>query len=432
MTSDIILSIAFIIASLIPAYSIGCFNLKIINYYTIVFWFPVLFCIIGAFIIRSGIIDNSYFIYPIREQESSKKLALLLTTASFSIMMFTIWITEITFEKYKKISTNWISYTNSNIFKSKKIVTISLWILTAIFFLYYVYSISPSPLYLAFNGSSATEIAIRRIEVTRDYTGIGYFKTLALTLPFILTYYSICEFFNKRKSILPLTASIIISIITILLNGEKAPLLFYFIGIVITISYLKPLKLRNILLLLLITIISILALYIIFFESSNLSYLLYIIAERIFIAQESAMFYATTYYTTHDYIGLSSMNNIITKILLIEPSPRASEIFMSEYLPNMIDNGGWNVNGYFAHEAYSNFGICGVIFGSIYAGIINALICIFFRCSNKNTLNISFFSFYSISITTVLTSFNYMLFNTQLILLFLIYLTLITINRRFN
>ncbi|MEY1424489.1 O-antigen polymerase [Morganella morganii] len=432
MTPDIILSIAFIIASLIPAYAIGCFNLKIINYYTIVFWFPVLFCIIGAFIIRSGIIDNSYFIYPIKEQDDSKKLALLLTTASFSIMIFTIWIIEITFKKYKKINISWMFYTLGDISSSKKTVTFSLWILTAIFFSYYIYSITPSPLYLALNGSSATEIAIRRIEVTRDYTGIGYFKTLALTLPFILTYYSICEFFNKKGPILPLIISIVISIITTLLNGEKAPLLFYFIGVIITISYLKPLKLRNTIFLLIITTVCTLSLYIVFFDSSNFLYLLYIIVERLFIAQESAMFYATTYYANHDYIGLSSMNNIITKILLIEPSPRASEIFMSEYLPNMVDNGGWNVNGYFAHEAYSNFGILGVIFGSIYAGIINALTCIFFRYSKKSSLSISFFAFYSISITTVLTSFNYMLFNTQLILLFFIYLTLITINRRFN
>ncbi|MCR1330795.1 oligosaccharide repeat unit polymerase, partial [Enterobacter sp. BT1131] len=42
----------------------------------------------------------------------------------------------------------------------------------------------------------------------------------------------------------------------------------------------------------------------------------------------------------------------------------------------------------------------------------------------------SFYSFYIVSVTTVLSSFNAMLFNTQLILVFIIYLLLSILDGR--
>ncbi|MEM8423093.1 O-antigen polymerase [Morganella morganii] len=435
MTIDIILSLSFVFASMVPAYFLGCFNFRILNYYTILFWLPILFCLIGAFIIRSGVIDNSFFIYPIKDNLEEKKLALLLTSLSFCLMIYSAWWTEVLYsfclKKKSTLRVNWILYINNSIYGSKKFTTICLWTLTLSAVIYYIYSITPSPLYLAFVGSSATEIALRRIEITRDYGGIGYIKTLALTLPFILTYYSICEFADKKNKnrFIFVCLAMLISVITIVLNGEKAPLVFYLLGIIITVSLIKPISAKTLLSLLIIVLSVIILLYFVFFDFTQISYLFYIMVERIFIAQEAAMFYATVYFSSHDYIGISSISNIFTKLLSIEATPRASEIFMKEYLPSMLDNGGWNVNGYYAHEAYSNFGIIGVILGSIYAGIINALICIFFRGGNRNSLTVAFFIFFTISITTVLTSFNYMLFNTQLILLFIIYLILTSINK---
>ena len=116
------------------------------------------------------------------------------------------------------------------------------------------------------------------------------------------------------------------------------------------------------------------------------------------------------------------MDTIFNKILNITPAARASEIFMNQYLPSMVVNGGWNVNGFFAHETFSNFGYVGIVLGSVYGGVVNSLLCIYFRSREKSLLTMSFFSFYIVSVTTTLSSFNSMLFNTQLILVFIIYL----------
>lgn len=144
--------------------------------------------------------------------------------------------------------------------------------------------------------------------------------------------------------------------------------------------------------------------------------------ERIFIAQEVAVFYSADFFSHNDFLGFSTMDNVFTKIIGLIPNMRASELFMYEYVPGMVQNGGWNVNGYFAHEAYSNFGIVGVWLGSIYGGVMNAILCIYFRTSRKTELSLCFYSFFAISVTTLISNFNAMLFNTQLILLFIIYL----------
>lgn len=85
---------------------------------------------------------------------------------------------------------------------------------------------------------------------------------------------------------------------------------------------------------------------------------------------------------------------------------------------------------FFAHETFSNFGYIGIVLGSMYGGIVNGLLCIYFRAREKTVLTMSFYSFYVVSVTTVLSSFNSMLFNTQLILVFIIFLILSVLDRR--
>lgn len=214
------------------------------------------------------------------------------------------------------------------------------------------------------------------------------------------------------------------------INGEKAPLVFYFLGLLVSYSSVRKIS-KKIYLLSSLSIFSlILVMYVVLFQFDNSDYLLYILVERLFIAQEAAVFYAADYFSSHNTLGLSSMDTVFNKILNITPTARASEIFMNQYLPSMVANGGWNVNGFFAHETFSNFGYMGIVLGSMYGGIVNSLLCIYFRAKEKTLLTMSFYSFYVVSVTTVLSSFNAMLFNTQLILVFIIYLLLSILDRR--
>ncbi|NZC31093.1 oligosaccharide repeat unit polymerase, partial [Escherichia coli] len=52
------LNFIIIILSFIPGYYLGVFRFKRLNYYCVLYWSMLLFCIIGSFIINSGVMDD--------------------------------------------------------------------------------------------------------------------------------------------------------------------------------------------------------------------------------------------------------------------------------------------------------------------------------------------------------------------------------------
>ncbi|EBR9559983.1 oligosaccharide repeat unit polymerase, partial [Salmonella enterica subsp. enterica serovar Pomona] len=222
------------------------------------------------------------------------------------------------------------------------------------------------------------------------------------------SYYCFISYLKFKKHFFIFIITLFLSMLTLIINGEKAPLVFYFLGLLVSYSSVKDISKKIYFFALLLIFSLIFLMYIILFQFDSSDYLLYILIERLFIAQEAAVFYAADYFSSHNVLGLSSMDTIFNKLLNITPAPRASEIFMYQYLPTMVENGGWNVNGFFAHETFSNFGYIGVVFGSFYGGIVNSLLCIFFRTRKKTLLTMSFYSFFIVSVTTVISNFNAM------------------------
>ncbi|HHA1915563.1 TPA: oligosaccharide repeat unit polymerase [Enterobacter asburiae] len=427
------LNFLIIILSFIPGYYLGVFRFKRLNYYCVLYWSMLLFCIIGSFIIHSGFMDDSFFIEPIANNAEAKSLGLFITTISFFIFFLSAFVVEVLCSLcsgQRSGMIRWENYYSSPMIMSSRKVTLTLFILSCALVVYYIISIYPAPLFMAFQGASADQIAIRRLEVTKNYSGIGYFKTLAGVIPIILSYYCFIAYLRFKKHFLLFVFITFISILTLAINGEKAPLVFYFLGLLVSYSSVRKISKKVYVLSSLLIFFLILLMYIVLFQFDNSDYLLYILIERLFIAQEAAVFYAADYFSSHSSLGLSSMDTIFNKILNVTPTARASEIFMNQYLPSMVANGGWNVNGFFAHETFSNFGYMGIVLGSMYGGIVNSLLCIYFRAREKTLLTMSFYSFYIVSVTTVLSSFNAMLFNTQLILVFIIYLLLSILDGR--
>lgn len=72
------LNFLIIILSFIPGYYLGVFRFKRLNYYCVLYWSMLLFCIIGSFIIHSGFMDDSFFIEPIANNAEAKTLVYLL------------------------------------------------------------------------------------------------------------------------------------------------------------------------------------------------------------------------------------------------------------------------------------------------------------------------------------------------------------------
>ncbi|WP_395279302.1 O-antigen polymerase [Enterobacter asburiae] len=419
------LNLLIIVLSFIPGYYLGVFRFKRLNYYCVLYWSMLLFCIVGAFIIYSGAMDGSFFVEPIANNFEAKSLGLFISTFSFFIFFLSAFIMEVICSLcfvHRAGIVNWDRYYSRPIVMSSNKIALTLSVLSGGLVVYYIISIYPAPLFMAFQGASADQIAVRRLDVTKNYSGIGYFKTLASILPIILSYYFFISFLRFKKHFIFFIFITFISILALTINGEKAPLVFYFLGLLVSYSSVRKISKKVYVFSALLIFSLMLVMYIILFQFDNPNYLIYILVERLFIAQEAAVFYAADYFSSHSTLGFSSMDTIFNKILNITPAARASEIFMNQYLPSMVVNGGWNVNGFFAHETFSNFGYVGIVLGSVYGGVVNSLLCIYFRSREKSLLTMSFFSFYIVSVTTTLSSFNSMLFNTQLILVFIIYL----------
>lgn len=278
---DIIFNSLLVFLTLFPAYFLGVFNLKSINYYAILFWFSLVFCLIGAFIIRSGAMDDSFFVAPIADKADAKELGLSITCLSFFLFFLFSWLTEVFYNGlahgFFKCKVEWGRFVSSPLYKSTNAVSIGLLILSCFLVIYYFLSISPAPLLMAINGSSAEEVALRRLAVTKDYQGIGYFRTLALIVPTILSYYYVIKLVNHNKKILILILtlfSFVLSVITLILNGEKSPLIFYFLGLLVTYSSVRPLKIRTIFLFLICTTAVVVFMYVILFQFGDIRYIL--------------------------------------------------------------------------------------------------------------------------------------------------------------
>ncbi|MCV5341853.1 oligosaccharide repeat unit polymerase, partial [Escherichia coli] len=83
-----------------------------------------------------------------------------------------------------------------------------------------------------------------------------------------------------------------ISTLTLAINGEKAPLVFYFLGLLVSYSSVREITKKIYVFSAFLIFSLILIMYVVLFQFDNSDYLLYILVERLFIAQEAAVFYA--------------------------------------------------------------------------------------------------------------------------------------------
>ncbi|MCR1303973.1 MULTISPECIES: O-antigen polymerase, partial [unclassified Enterobacter] len=285
------LNFLIIILSFIPGYYLGVFRFKRLNYYCVLYWSMLLFCIIGSFIIHSGFMDDSFFIEPIANNAEAKNLGLFITTISFFIFFLSAFVVEVLCSLcsgQRSGMIRWENYYSSPMIMSSRKVTLTLFILSCALVVYYIISIYPAPLFMAFQGASADQIAIRRLEVTKNYSGIGYFKTLAGVIPIILSYYCFIAYLRFKKHFLLFVFITFISILTLAINGEKAPLVFYFLGLLVSYSSVRKISKKVYVLSSVLIFFLILLMYIVLFQFDNSDYLLYILIERLFIAQEAA------------------------------------------------------------------------------------------------------------------------------------------------
>ena len=403
---------------------------ELVSYYSFIYYFYIAFGIIGAYAVYFGYFDASYFVSPISEKIKVKEYGLLsLNYGLFGIFLGASFVSVFVRKSiYKK-------YLATEIYSRPKKETMNTVLFVSMFLLsvfYYIYITHPSPMLMAIQGYSPTEVALRRIEVTKDFQGVGIFSTLAITLSFIFPYYLFARTLAEKTwfSKYLFLAILLVSVLVLTLDGQKATIIFMLLGFLYVYRLCGgEIKFFGIFVLLAIILITLGFLYVVVMGTDLDNQLFALVLERIFGAQAVAAFLVFDFYSPNNFIFFNSMTGSIFKLLVSHPVPRSSELLMEIYYPGLKEIGGWNVNGIFVHEAYSNFGWGGILIGSIYVGIANAILCNFFLSIKKTPLNISFFVYFSISFASILTSFNDQIINTRSILIFLLFLTFVIFNK---
>ncbi|MGL4482467.1 MAG: hypothetical protein ACRCTW_08080, partial [Lactococcus garvieae] len=237
----------------------------------------------------------------------------------------------------------------------------------------------------------------------------------------IVSYSYAAIFSVERKHRLKLVLSIVLSVLTLLSTGEKAPVVFYFIGLVLAFNFAKGrfliISIRLIFLILMVVFI----VYFVF-VSSDLNEIFSLMIDRIFIAQSTAVYLSMKHYSAFGDIGLSSLNNVFFKLFGVDSlSKPAAEQLMILYFPEMLLNGGWNINGLFISEAWANFGVVGLVFSPIMVGFENAIVLrVICGARRKSPLVVAIYSYATVNCVVFMTSFNFYLYNSEWLVLLVI------------
>ncbi|WP_335968767.1 hypothetical protein [Acinetobacter bereziniae] len=394
-------------------------GLKELNYFNVGFLVFTLLGFFGALVALFGGATDSYFISGILYKEDLIGLGSILVLWSGIGMFYTFIIILLIYDKNGIFS--WRNFFDKPLVDNKsEIYIISIFSIFSIFsFFYYQVKVFPSPLILAIEGDPVAA-AIKRIEVTKDLN--KYANTYLIAFGNIVSQViSLQLIFRNNRLLYERILKIfmcVLAILFLLTNGEKAPILFFFFAMYI--SYLLSngkVAVINFRLLLYSLCLVMLVYYLV--VSDSLVEIKNLVFERVFFAQMAIVYYSLDYYGDENFIGFNSVSGVFNKILDLDVVPPSSEILMKVYFNEMLAAGGWNINGIYISEAWSNYGWFGVILGPIYVGTVVAILYVFLT-RTKDSFGKALLIFYTCCSFSFITSLNIYIYNTVFILILFI------------
>ncbi|AKJ43906.1 hypothetical protein QQ39_13025 [Pragia fontium] len=271
---------------------------------------------------------------------------------------------------------------------------------------------------MAIDGVDSQEIAIRRIAITRNLGDLGntYIVAMCNILLYICSYSYLYIYGYSRRCKYSLVITLFLSCFLLIQNSEKGPIFFYVLGALVCWGMSKR-KMIKVDVRLSLGIFSLILLMYYLFVSSDFNLIFNLLFDRILIAQVAAVYLSFDFY--NDEFGtllFSSVQGFFFKVLGYDQVAPASTVLMKVYFPDMILNGGWNINGLYIHEAWANFGIFGVILSPLWVGIINGIIFILLISIKKRPFYVAIFSYVSSRAIFFLTSFNAYIYNPEVII----------------
>lgn len=266
-----------------------------------------------------------------------------------------------------------------------------------------------------------SELGNLRIEAARNFRGNVYIRNIfaiALTPLMSLIAYVYMVKTKQLKWFFLFWALFGCAIVISVYDLSKSPIFFYIIMFILVRIYIgKTVLTRGKITALLIAGSSAIVLMYVFIQDVKeigafFSYNSGPIG-RIILAQISPTFlHLDIFGNSLPFLNGSSLPSIITKWFDID-QVRSARLVMANAFPNRIEDGtGGVLNTLFIAEAYANFGYLGIIFGTIYVGVLVQLIYIIFIRLPKNPIFLCLFIYFSINIPrTLVGGFTDFLFN---------------------
>ena len=414
------------------------FHLIIIYFLTLIL-IPILLRLSGSNILRANFISPfiisylifSYVGYPLIFYKNSRySVEHYLVDSSYlekSFLFSTISILIVVlsysfFVILQKKKTN--NFKIQELSKINKYRSIFILFISIFFLCYYVFSLDNLAIIDLFIAQNSAEIGLIRSEGTNSLVNSWRFHFFPKYVLTAMSYVFIIDYFKNKSSSMRILMiiSVLSTIFYCIMNVMKGPLLFYLWSLVFLYQYLFNFKLRlkHIISFSLFSLLFITSLLFLI-TNSNLSSIFEGIVNRVFAGSlSSSYYYVKIFPESLSFLGGLSLPNPMG-ILPFEHFELTKFMSLEMFGLNELGAVGSAPAPYWA-EMYANFGLIGILLGSILIGMIFSIIHYYFKSNIKSNFNLALFVFLAFQFREISTSgFFELLFPFRIIILLLIF-----------
>ncbi|MDQ0254468.1 hypothetical protein J2S74_001847 [Evansella vedderi] len=375
MHALIILMIACLISFFILKKAVGPISLTQGNPYSFLCYYVMLFTIAGIFFVVLSNIQINYF-----GMLTPEAIMLTVYLVSYSLIAFSLGVllaVIITRSKFKKMYNNVNLDTGSYTKRISMTSTcFSLLLISTLVVIYVYINLPVIPLTKIL--SSPLEMAQARIMASRGFGGISYIRNI-LGLTFVplssCIIYAVYLVYKTNPLRFAFYFSLLLSILMLSYNLAKAPVILYFLSLLVIYGYVRGYNFkfikRNVGAIIMI-FVSLILMYI-YIMGVELQYIFDInnpesLVFRVLLGQVQPLF-------LHFYVFPENIPYQLGKsnfgFLWTESTEIPARLLMEYVNPWGVQSGIAGVaNSYYISEAWANFGFSGVILAPIFFGFI--------------------------------------------------------------
>jgi oligosaccharide repeat unit polymerase len=293
------------------------------------------------------------------------------------------------------------------------------------------------PILELFKGSS--DLGVLRIEASRGFKGNEYIRNIfAIGLTPILSFiaYSYATISHSRRWRALFIVLFFLSILMNVYDLQKAPVFFYFLMFIILNIYLGKfvLNVKRILVIGLTGVVLLVIMYVyiqgVTAPDQFLSYNTGPVG-RMILSQISPFFLHLDLFGDRiPFLHGRSLPNILLHLYDFEQVRSARETMEYVYPEKVAEGIAGVLNTIFAGEAYANFGMAGILIGTIYIGVFVQVMYISFIRLKKHPVSLSVFMYFTVTIPRVMVGgFVDFVFNPFWILLLVLFIGLLVLQK---